>query len=280
MAFMRIVTHAGQAHRDEVLACAVALAYFPSIVIIDRRDPTAEELEDKDVLVLDVGGEHNPEKGNFDHHQLARDAAPACAFSLLVEWLGLSAKFALLSYFESTKIMDSKGPMALAKHLGLANPSAIFANMSPIEGAIVSMFEKAESWYLYGEHPMFEMLRELGHQLSGYAEERWGQQQWLQAHARVVAVGGVEVLIIENTNTEGVQQFRDAVHPGAAVSVSWDDRGAGWALYRFNDHSHVDFSRVASDPRVGFAHNAGFIAKTRERISEVEVLALVQGALK
>ena len=40
-------------------------------------------------LVVDVGGEHDPERGNFDHHQFPRDHDPVCALSLVLQDLGL-----------------------------------------------------------------------------------------------------------------------------------------------------------------------------------------------
>jgi len=135
-----IVVHPGQAHRDEVIACGIAMALHGPLTIF-RRDPTESEMEDPDVLVLDVGGKLEPDKGNFDHHQLPRDAAPACAYTLYAESVGLANVLKLRKWYEIGAMLDSKGPFATAKSLGLEKfPFELTAG--PIEGQFMMMFEK------------------------------------------------------------------------------------------------------------------------------------------
>lgn len=65
---IRIVTHSGNFHADDV--CAVAtltiLHRDENIEIIRTRDP---ELISSGDYVVDVGGEYTPEENRFDHHQ-------------------------------------------------------------------------------------------------------------------------------------------------------------------------------------------------------------------
>jgi hypothetical protein len=51
-----------------------------------------------------------------------------------------------------------------------------------------------------------------------------------------------------------------------AVTVTQDDRGEGFSLYRRNDHPAVDFSKLEAHPDVIFAHKGGFIAKTKPNV--------------
>jgi hypothetical protein len=97
---------------------------------------------------------------------------------------------------------------------------------------------------------------------------------------KVVEIKGLKALVFETTDITGSQDLRDREYPDAAASLSWDDRGAGWSLYRFNDHQSVDFSILESDPAVSFAHKSGFIAKTLVRLTLDEALALVARAVK
>src|SRR3990172_8867726 len=86
----RIVTHPGEAHRDELLAVAVVLGlnrWLP----VERRDATQVDLQDPAVIVLDQGGRHDPALSDFDHHQLGRDEPAACTLTLLLGHLGLLA---------------------------------------------------------------------------------------------------------------------------------------------------------------------------------------------
>ena len=41
-----------------------------------------------------------------------------------------------------------------------------------------------------------------------------------------------------------------------------DSRGEGYGMRRFNDSPVLDFSRLADQPEIHFAHNRGFLAKT------------------
>ncbi len=65
---MRIFTHAGQFHADDALSVAMArFARFSGSVIRVRTLPS-DFIPGED-LALDVGGQHDPERGYFDHHQ-------------------------------------------------------------------------------------------------------------------------------------------------------------------------------------------------------------------
>lgn len=69
---MKIGTHNGEFHADDLLAVAALLALHPSAEIVRSRD--AETLAACDVLV-DVGGTFDAATGRFDHHQ--REGAPS-----------------------------------------------------------------------------------------------------------------------------------------------------------------------------------------------------------
>lgn len=64
---MIIITHDGRFHADDVFAAAILREQFGEATIIHRsRDPSAIAAAD---IAIDVGGEHAPERGRFDHHQ-------------------------------------------------------------------------------------------------------------------------------------------------------------------------------------------------------------------
>lgn len=67
---MKIGTHNGVFHADDVFACAALQRVFPAAEIIRSRDPKV--LAECDFL-LDVGGEDDPQSGKFDHHQRGFD---------------------------------------------------------------------------------------------------------------------------------------------------------------------------------------------------------------
>lgn len=63
---MKIGTHSGTIHADDVFACAALKILFPEAEIVRSRDPAI--LAACDILV-DVGGKHDPSSFAFDHHQ-------------------------------------------------------------------------------------------------------------------------------------------------------------------------------------------------------------------
>jgi len=63
---MQVATHPGNFHADDVFAVAVLQLVHGELEIVRTRDPEAQAAAD---LRVDVGGDHDPETGDFDHHQ-------------------------------------------------------------------------------------------------------------------------------------------------------------------------------------------------------------------
>ena len=82
----KIITHPGRAHKDDFLAICLLISRAPAPIL--RGEPSPEDLADPTLAVIDVGGEHEPARMNFDHHQWSRDRAPTCALSLVLDHLG------------------------------------------------------------------------------------------------------------------------------------------------------------------------------------------------
>lgn len=73
-----IVTHDGQFHADEVLACAILRVVFPAARIVRTRDAnTVFEYARDGATLVDVGGEYDGVT-RFDHHQRGRAKKAAC----------------------------------------------------------------------------------------------------------------------------------------------------------------------------------------------------------
>ncbi|MGB2708026.1 MAG: MYG1 family protein [Pseudoalteromonas nigrifaciens] len=86
-----IATHNGTFHADDVFSVAALKYIYPSFKLIRTRDM---ELISKADVVIDVGGEHNPETGRFDHHQRGGAGArengiPFSSFGLIWQKYGL-----------------------------------------------------------------------------------------------------------------------------------------------------------------------------------------------
>lgn len=86
-----IVTHNGNFHADDVFSIAAFKSIFPSFKLIRTRDL---EIIGKADIVLDVGGEYDPDADRFDHHQRGgagerENGIPYSSFGLIWQKYGL-----------------------------------------------------------------------------------------------------------------------------------------------------------------------------------------------
>jgi uncharacterized UPF0160 family protein len=63
---MRIATHPGNFHADDVFAVAVLQLLDGPVDVVRTRDPDVQAAAD---VRVDVGGRYDPATGDFDHHQ-------------------------------------------------------------------------------------------------------------------------------------------------------------------------------------------------------------------
>ena len=86
-----IVTHNGNFHADDVFSIAVFKNILPSFELIRTRDLSLIAKAD---IVVDVGGEYDPETGRFDHHQRGgagerENGIPYSSFGLIWQKYGV-----------------------------------------------------------------------------------------------------------------------------------------------------------------------------------------------
>jgi uncharacterized UPF0160 family protein len=95
---VRLLTHDGEFHADEVLATAVLSSLWPEAALVRTRDRNTvmAACADPGTVVYDIGGRHDPAMRIFDHHQLdcplRPDGTPYSAFGLVwkahgADWL-------------------------------------------------------------------------------------------------------------------------------------------------------------------------------------------------
>ena len=281
MATQLCVTHPGAAHLDDFLSACVFFAQGG--VRVERREPTSDELASPEVVVLDVGGSYDPDLSNYDHHQFPREHEAECALSLYVrglswEELSVYEAFSDLPWFRTLRVMDSKGPFQLAKELGTTT-DVVFALLSPVERILVDQFGCRTKIVTIDN--LGEMMTEIGRCLLNDGIAQLSRVKTLNDRCEVVEVRGVPGYVLRSEDTTGTATWRKRFAPGTAFSVVHDNRGPGWALYRYDDDERIDFSRLAGNESVAFAHNKGFMTKTltRDKVSLEDVLHLVGEAV-
>jgi hypothetical protein len=260
-----IITHPGSAHFDEVTAVSLVLASFPDIDFkIERREPTLAELENPDIWVIDTGNRHEPEKRDFDHHQSLD--CPA-GFVLIAQYLNLLDALSTLPWWHFKDRVDRVGPVNASKEFNAGDDRV---NLSPVESWFTDRFAA-------GPQVMVPQLKSFGTSIIENARALKRQIDFWKAGRRFT-ISGVPALIAENRESYGLEEFRRLDPNPPDIVISLDRRSEGWRLYRY-DGTPVDFTRVADDPRVEFAHKSGFLAKTRDRLPFDELIALVSRAI-
>jgi len=266
MALERILTHPGGAHKDEFLACSLLVAVHGVEVI--RREPVAADLEDPATAVVDVGGEHDPAKNNFDHHQFPADHPPVCALSLVLQHLGLYEDArAFCDWLEPAEWFDTRGPNVTAKWLGLDRDTLAKLN-SPIDVTLLRRFAKATR--LVPGDTIYEMMRFIGEDLIEFLRSLRQRLDFVAEHSQLWQLGDQEILFLPRTEpipeepSSGIGRYLESIGKSKEVValVYPDRRGSGYGLSRHNDAPAFDFTRIETQEDVHFAHARGFVAKT------------------
>ena len=195
-----ILTHPGSAHKDDFLACCLLIAKHG--LPVWRRDPEESDLLDPEILVIDIGGEHDAEKSNFDHHQFPAEHAPICSLSLVLQHLGLyedARRFC--EWLEPAEWFDSRGPFATADWLGV-DRAVISRLNSPVDITLLRRF--AQKRELVEGDPIWEVMRMVGEDLFMYLRTLRERIDHVAGNATLLEVGdagnSVRILFMPRTD--------------------------------------------------------------------------------
>jgi hypothetical protein len=265
-----ILTHPGGAHKDEFLACSVLLALHPVPVV--RREPTADDMNNATICVVDVGHRHEPALNNFDHHQLPKDHPPTCSLSLVLQHLDLyedARQFC--DWLEPAEWFDCRGLVTTAQWLG-ADPDTVSKLISPIDITLLRRFALAKQ--ITPGQPLWEVMRMIGEDLLNYVKSMRARLDHIGQHSALweIDLAGKPATILFLPRTEplpdepslGLDQYiaSRGLTEQMVGTVYPDRRSTGYGLSRYQDNARLDFTRLAGQPDVHFTHARGFVAKT------------------
>ncbi len=266
----QILTHPGSAHKDEFLACCLLIAVHK--VVLVRREPTSDDLNDPLTIVVDVGGEHDPARMNFDHHQFPADAEPICALSLVMQHLGIYEDARLFcEWLEPAEWFDTKGPVKTAEWLGVKRET-LSKLQSTIDVTILRRF--ATSQRLEPGQLIWELMQLIGNDLLYYLRTMRERIQVLEEHLHfwemekngenfhAVFLPRMDASIDDPSGAMS-RYLRSIGKDEEIVAMIYPDRrGQGYGLSRHNDHPRLNFTLIEHHEDVHFAHPRGFVAKT------------------
>ena len=260
-----IITHPGSAHFDEVTAVSLILAVHAGTEFrIERREPVPAELDDPDVWMVDIGDRHEPEKHNFDHHQ---DVNCPASFVIVAEYLGLAETMSVMPWWSFKDEVDRFG---VAKSSVKYHAGDDLVNRNPVESWLTANFAA-------GPQACLPLLKSFGVYIIEEARLLKRQIDYWKSSPRLV-IAGVPAVIGETRESAGLEEFRRLDENPPDIVISLDCRDEGWRLFRY-DGAPVDFSLISDRPEIAFAHKSGFLAKTKERLSIDDLIALVSQAV-
>lgn len=282
-----IVTHPGGAHKDDFLACSL-LAHLHGVPI-QRREPNDDDLANVATCVVDVGGVHDAELNNFDHHQFPRDAPPLCALSLVLQDMGLyEDALTFCAWLRPAEWLDTLGPNETAKLMEI--PRQAFSDLnSPIDITLLNRF--ANCTELTPDNVIYQVMCMVGEDIVNYVRSLRQRLDFLKQHCQwwTIETDGapIQALFLEQSDTIAddpsfglyafiaEQQKEDHVH----ALVYPDRRGSGYGLTRYEDCARLNFSKIENQDDVRFAHKRGFVAKVEAtdpaRLKELVGMAVV-----
>jgi len=142
---------------------------------------------------------------------------------------------------------------------------------SPLDITLLQAFAKSTQ-HLPGE-PIWELMKMIGGELLQYIRNLRSRIEEVAKVAEVWEINdekdSFKVMFVPRDQNQieevsGAMGWRIkelGMEEEVVAMIYPDSRGEGYGMKRFNDCSDMDFSKIANDPKVRFAHARGFIAK-------------------
>lgn len=268
----KIIVHPGAAHFDDVLAAALILAnHEHEEFTIQRRRPDQNELDDPKTYIIDIGGEYNPQKLNFDHHH---DSSLPAAFVITARHFGLENLLENEPWWKFKSDRDTLGPSRTAKKYGLKRLGPVSA---PIEDFVIQKFSACTE--ISSEDLIYQLLKEFGQGLVNKVKFIKEQVEYFKT-CPLVKIKDKLTIISRSPQKIGIQEFRKTMSEPADLLIYHDDRQEAWAVFRFNDFDDsIKLLNIKGHPQIRFVHANGFLAKTKKRIPLEELYKILENAV-
>lgn len=279
----KIIVHSGNAHLDDFLSCCLILNKDEDVVLIERRNPTAEDLENPEVWVVDIGEEFNPERLNFDHHQKEMED---CSLSLLLKyWEIWQIALVVHGWLETAVLIDTIGSKRVINRLGL-HMSVLVMFDSFIERSILHTFQQKAK--IKKGSCLFAVMKSIGKEFFRQIEEYTHLLEIFDSKTELKEINGIpaiQCLDLEFTpmlKRIMIEKKRELWGEGG-LAIYRNERGEGMiSVKRFDDDRRVDFRKLPTHDKkkIEFVHPSGFFAVFKNMSSEYELEQYIKGAIK
>ena len=243
----KIITHGGQFHADEVLACAT-LRLINSQLPIERKFKISPiEYEDPTILIIDIGRYYNPKKGLFDHHQ---DKELHASNLLILDYFykELGAAYLLneedsykLYVFLNERIFNfvSKVDVGIIKLDDIKN--------IPTLNSLIRAFNAVE------QRDMFEGIVNLtaallDAQIHTFILSLKGEKRWKKLKKL-----NKKVMVQEDTNV--IPNWKELAKQEGILAMLQPNMREGWQIVSVDTNKLI----LPEDKSATFRHNSGFL---------------------
>lgn len=275
-----IITHSGRAHLDDFLSCCLVINRDLECLLIHRRDPTKEEIEDPEIWKLDIGKGLRPDSKLYDHHQEDMDD---CTLSLLLkdwgEWE--RAKITFL-WLETMVMLDSRGVRKTLKHLNMPPPTLAFFD-SFVERSMLRLFSKKN--IIKKNTLLFKLMRFIGKMFFEEMDEYQSAINLVEKNTEFKEIQDVPVIQYIKKLTPSLDRVlrekKKAKWGYGGIVIFPNDRPMGSiAVKRYDEDERVDFRKLSeSDENIIFIHKSGFFAVFKA-MCDYELDQYIKGAIK
>lgn len=248
-----ILTHPGQAHADDYLACAIALAINPEATL-ERRVPTKLELDNPEIWVIDQGGVYDIEKGCFDHHHLTEQV---CSVDLvLIAATMQTVATDTYPWLTTMSLQDCKGLKALADELKV--PIGTINKLRGIQYLNLKIFETLEG------QTRTDMMRAIGKEFfKGIDDRIHALKDITTGMIDTVDINGFTVVDMRHARGAYWLYMQEALNGGYMPELSIRKDGFTdnnrWVLYSSKPYG-PKLGQLQGCPGVTFIHKNEFLA--------------------
>ena len=133
----------------------------------------------------------------------------------------------------------------MANEIGVEWNKISDATFSPIEEVILHMFSKMSE----NNETLTDLMTNIGLELINTLTQFTGRWQQLSDSITTTSVNGNEIvfslgILGDNDPSFALSAYVSERHPNAVATITHDDRGDGYCLFRLNDSPKIDFSLI------------------------------------
>lgn len=281
----KVVTHLNPRHVDDFIAVAYLKANFPQaeIEFVNPQNVPNEYLENPEICMVDVGGEFNPDRHNFDHHQ---DSNLPCSLLMVLGYFD-GIDYSEHPVVQLINLVDKVGVINAGKQTGYRFAKDIDTYRRPILLVDLNKYSKEiinsffstlketndynEFWKVFYEKlDALKVLEESKEILKKEEEEFQRKFSKIEKHK----IG--DLLVVFSRETLAPNHFKVFQATGADIIVEPNSMNPSQTSIIRNSQSsivnRIDLSRIFEIYPKVFIHNTGFLAVVNVPIEKFDIV--------